>query len=614
MLKLKRKSQLAINFIFAFIFIITSFMTFGGVGNAYATEEPNTVFSNATISMTLDDLALEDDDSIVLDTICNIANIKPKYDGNVLDVAASCYDCLYQYRDDLCYIAHSADVTIHLNGRFNYDSNSTIKYEGNSDVYDLTLVLENGTEVVGNISYETDLLELNRVENIKAIKIHFGRAVDTLCYGKLSIITDTYNYINYTSPIDDLKKDTSFNIEDYPENSEDYSVNVIQIAESERGYLYIYTYQPYLKLKNLPATDINMSLTESAENNKLYSLTLINTSGVFAKYLVNNVQIDFGGTRYYNISSIYRDWDKDFDGETGTDNIAIKKSFSVAKLYKVTTENRQSNYFLSPTYVVQIKDLYSDYLIYEDSASCPVPLPSLGLSFLKFRMIDSHYIAFNTDIEIEKLKAVTVIYNCRSGKSECNALFLSPIGTEKTYGTEQTRYAYPTYLDKVENKGNIWGTNYKYSWDRIQTAKEFVETENLSDETKQIVSQRQWVIRFLETERTLNNNNVVIYNQFITTFTDVNKVNVIYLEYETGGKTYKVGTVSDVVSDDDKPGNPLSQKTNFFKYVWDCIVKLFTGKANVIEAIVAIIAILFCVIVLAVVIKFIRWIIKNKKY
>ena len=59
----------------------------------------------------------------------------------------------------------------------------------------------------------------------------------------------------YSDVMDDLRKDESFKAEDYPAISEDYSLKVIQIAESVNGELFIYVYQPSAGSRDLMATD-----------------------------------------------------------------------------------------------------------------------------------------------------------------------------------------------------------------------------------------------------------------------------------------------------------------------------------------------------------------------
>ena len=74
----------------------------------------------------------------------------------------------------------------------------------------------------------------------------------------------------YTNVLADLQKDETFSVMNYPEiidpENELYGViQVIQIAESDSGELFLYTYQPSNKAKPLLATEVNMSLSESAD-------------------------------------------------------------------------------------------------------------------------------------------------------------------------------------------------------------------------------------------------------------------------------------------------------------------------------------------------------------
>ena len=137
----------------------------------------------------------------------------------------------------------------------------------------------------------------------------------------------------YTNVMDDLQKDEMFSLADYPDNAEDYSIQVEQIAESVNNELFIYTYQPSQKTKFLTATDINMSLSNSADGTQLYDLVLLSSEGVFCKYKVKDFVVKSeDAVRYYNISAIYRAWDESIDDETGNDNTKDGVAFSVGKL------------------------------------------------------------------------------------------------------------------------------------------------------------------------------------------------------------------------------------------------------------------------------------------
>ena len=109
----------------------------------------------------------------------------------------------------------------------------------------------------------------------------------------------------------DLTKDESFNVEDYPAIANDYSLQVIQIAESVNGELFVYVYQPSDATKDLTATTIRMSQS-IGENAKWrdYDLTLLSTEGVLDKYRVEGITILSDVVRYYDIAAIHRAFDE----------------------------------------------------------------------------------------------------------------------------------------------------------------------------------------------------------------------------------------------------------------------------------------------------------------
>ena len=116
---------------------------------------------------------------------------------------------------------------------------------------------------------------------------------------------NAYAAESVSNVLDDLRKDTAFNFADYPENPQDYSLKVIQIAESTDGELLIYVYQPSGTRKNLRASTINIA-REPDNSDDLnftpYSLRLQSANGVFFKYKVLNFKISPAVVRFYNIS------------------------------------------------------------------------------------------------------------------------------------------------------------------------------------------------------------------------------------------------------------------------------------------------------------------------
>ena len=138
----------------------------------------------------------------------------------------------------------------------------------------------------------------------KRVKFNYIYVVIALVLLTLSVMGGRYissafaDTPQYTNALTDLQKDSEFNVADYPDNAKDYSIRFIQIAESTDKELFVYTYQPSQKTTYLVATEINMSLSDTADGTRLYGLTLINSDGVFCKYKVNGVTVSSDVVRY----------------------------------------------------------------------------------------------------------------------------------------------------------------------------------------------------------------------------------------------------------------------------------------------------------------------------
>ena len=80
--------------------------------------------------------------------------------------------------------------------------------------------------------------------------------------------------IEYTNVLEDLQKDETFDVSEYPLKNEDLSLTVIQIAESTSGELFVYVYQP--SGKNVTVSSINISQgIDDKLSYKNYFLTLL---------------------------------------------------------------------------------------------------------------------------------------------------------------------------------------------------------------------------------------------------------------------------------------------------------------------------------------------------
>lgn len=440
---------------------------------------------------------------------------------------------------------------------------------------------------------------------------------------------------SYTDVLTDLQKDSTFNEDNYPYKADDYSIKVIQIAESVNGELFLYTYQPCQLTTYLTATSVNMSLSNkmggivesvnnsgnnsgnSSNNNngdnqfsggssgggfgggggsgriaertieadkpKLYHLTLINSNGVFCKYKVENFTVSNEAIRYYNITSIYRSWNKTIDGGSGNDNIKNEKYFKVAKLFKAETVDGSVKYSCKEPDVIEIINPYVDFISYGQQSGW-------DYIFGVTQWTDIHYIAFSTDKKIDTLKEADVTYTTQSYH------YTGKNGEGYTYGEKSE----PQYLT-LTGKEEIGIDGYeKYTWNSIYRTEDFIETTKLKDAAKTEVEKSEFVLVFLKTPFDEQEKYSMMQGHYKEADgTKVSDVAILRLMFETDGITYNLGALMDKQEGDEIAGNkPENEDINFWAYVWRCIVRLFDGTATLTEQIVAIVAISICVLAL----------------
>ncbi len=357
----------------------------------------------------------------------------------------------------------------------------------------------------------------------------------------------------YSDVLTDLQTDENFNTADYPADSEDYSLSVIQIAESTDGELLIYVYQPYTGSDfDLTATSINISTTigENNLNYKNYPLTLVSKKGVFQKYRVDNFTVKTGTVRYYDISSIYRTYYTAIDGAETGGNTTSELAIAVAQCWAAGEVNGETYYDMEETNVVTIES-YAGYVRYWDG---------INLSFftIDFENFDSHFIAFNCDYDIDELYEADISFYTQS---------VDYSNMTYTYGEiDSTYYDTPLTISNGESVSiktigilGIFSTT-TYSWDRICTVSEFIN--NLDDADCDYdsdfinnISDKQWVLRFYETEfdfSTYINQPSIIESMSYTAVTDIT---ILRLNFLCNGTTYNLGVVSNKTTGSDDPVN-----------------------------------------------------------
>ncbi len=179
---------------------------------------------------------------------------------------------------------------------------------------------------------------MRKANKIRYIILAFLLGIISVMFGGGGIASADINR-SYSNVADDLRKDGNFNAWEYPAKATDYSLQVIQIAESAAGELFVYVYQPSGAVADLRATCINMTLSEEVNGTDLYNLKYLNSSGVFYKYIAEGVKVSSAVERLYNITSIYREWNEDYDKGTGNDNTIDEAVFEVGKLTAMQSNN-----------------------------------------------------------------------------------------------------------------------------------------------------------------------------------------------------------------------------------------------------------------------------------
>lgn len=414
--------------------------------------------------------------------------------------------------------------------------------------------------------------------------------------GAATVYAATSSNVVYSNVLDDLKKDNGFSAANYPEKADDYSLQVIQIAESTDKELFVYVHQPSGQTKKLIASSINISTTINDEINYFnYKLQLLNSSGVFFKYKVQDFTVKDEPTRYYAISSIYRPFDETIDKQAEHDNTITEVNYDVSKQYCFSTINGKPYVNVVDIETITITDKFVGFVRYKDGFK------------LYVGACDSHFVAFNTDKPIDKLLEADVYYTMQSYADSWVAF----VGTSEEFGDKSDNYAYLKYTDKVEhNGGGLFAGTYK--WDRIETTEQFIAENDLTqnvysgaildvnvanqitDEGKAALQGKKWVLRFAETDYTFWTGDGV----YGSSSTLVGDVTILRLKFEYDGITYNLGTIDNKQTGSDKPIN--DQK---YEVVVNNRAKMILG------IIAAILLLIFLLPVLPYIIRFVAWIV-----
>lgn len=371
----------------------------------------------------------------------------------------------------------------------------------------------------------------------------------------------------YSDVLEDLEKDRSFNIADYPNIEYSKQIDVIQIAESDNKELFVYTYQPGNFELNLSLSFISIKPAKSGMDYKLYDLSLVSKNGVFNKYLVKNLSVSNDALRYYDISEVFRPFDANIDNKSENDNIKNHVPYFVGQRWEVWTVGDTVSYSYVASDTIEIKNIYVDFLRFSDGFDLVYPRVE--------GKTDAHYIAFSMPFSIDSLMSARVTWIQRSAYTDYDSISQDNSVHYGEYSDRQ--YKNISVSESGSNSADgLWGK--KFIWQRIQKATDFVNSQKLTDVAKNQLVDKQWVLLFLETEWKEYSYSVagpgVSYNHFKTEWTDVSEETILALTYEVAGKPYTVGVVANIQTGDSYPGNTNTNERDPLQPLRDLLEKI----------------------------------------
>lgn len=418
-----------------------------------------------------------------------------------------------------------------------------------------------------------------------------------------------YAEVRYTGALEDLRKAENFDPSYYPTKEGDYTVSLIQIAESKDNELFVYTYQPASD-ERITASSINVSRTSELNvTPQNYYLTLLSREGVFCKYVVKDFKVSDEPTRYYAIPSIFRSWVNDIDGDQSGSQTVTEKPFEVAEQFRFGTLNGKEYVERKKIDVITVTSKFVGFVRYMGEYK-------LGFMNTALTDFDCHFVAFNTDRRIDTLLEADLSYV----KQDFSAKSWVEGGTvphyETTYGERSDQIKVELMCDQsVDHTGSfIYGSSF--SFNRIQSVTDFLSSEEtsnvykcgvfettekrtLTDDVKAELEDKSWVLRFLETNRT--SKTTLGGTEYSSTL--VGDVTILRLKFVTDGITYNLGVVDNKQTGGSDPVNNI-KKTIGLNSTFSWILFF------VLIVVLLIVLLPFLPTILSVIVKVIVWIVK----
>ncbi len=415
--------------------------------------------------------------------------------------------------------------------------------------------------------------------------------------------------VEYTSATEDLRKAENFDPSYYPVKENDYTISLIQIAESKDKELLVYTYQPAAD-KRITASSINISRTSELDvTPQNYYLTLLSREGVFCKYVVKDFEVSNEPTRYYAIPSIFRFWVNEIDGDQSGSQTVTEKSFEVAEQLRFGTLNGKEYVERKKIDVITVTSKFVGFVRYTGEYK-------LGFMNTALTDFDCHFVAFNTDRRIDTLLEADLSYV----KQDFSAKSWVSGGTvphyETTYGERSDQIKVELMCDQSVDHTDSFIYGSSFSFNRIQSVTNFLSSEEtsnvykcgvfettekrtLTDDVKAELEDKSWVLRFLETNRT--NKTTLGGTEYSSTL--VGDVTILRLKFVTDGITYNLGVVDNKQTGGTDPVNVIRRLLGLNPVVTWLLLA-------VILFVVLIVLIPFLPTILSFLFKLIVWIVK----
>lgn len=365
----------------------------------------------------------------------------------------------------------------------------------------------------------------------------------------------------YSSVLEDLTAADNFSVENYPSMTLEYfeqinkdtdpgndqtHLEVIQIAESSAGELYLYVYQPTDAELDLTASAVLLSTEFSPDGQNInpdtYYLELVSTDSVFDKYVVKDFRVSEEPFRYYNFVTLYRNYNPDIDEVTPG---GVIENFELG----IGVGQQWCAYYKNDTLVYEMNtfDIVEIDIEYTDSFQLAEGL-TLGGFVGAYTLGDAWFVVFNVeDYVVKKIFDADLTYRVREKTMQ---KVNSSWHTEYGDWSDDIKVTLSSKEPVTYQGDGLFAKEYE--WNTISAAADFVrELEDqdveLSDEAKAHLTEGNWVFAFAQTEKSMT--------PALELSSEVSAVTVIRLHFmDITGTVYNLGVVSDRVSPDDVPG------------------------------------------------------------